>query len=237
MVIIGAGECGGRAALTLRDLGHEGPVTLVGDEPHLPYERPPLSKEAMTSEAPLIKAIASDELLAEHSIRHIHSVRAVAIDRAAHLVRLSDGSSLGYGKLLLATGSVPRKLPMPGLGGRCVYLRTFNDALAIRAHLKPENRVAIIGGGFIGLELAASARKLGATVTVLEAQPRILMRGVPAEIAEIIHKAHQAEGVKVLTGQGITAIADDGTQVRITLADRQDIVADLAVIGIGAVPV
>ncbi|OBQ94800.1 ferredoxin reductase [Mesorhizobium sp. AA23] len=237
MVIIGSGECGGRAALTLRDLGHEGPVTLVGDEPHLPYERPPLSKEAMTSEAPLIKAIASDELLAERSIRHIHSVRAVAIDRAAHLVRLSDGSSLGYGKLLLATGSVPRKLPMPGLGGRCVYLRTFNDALAIRAHLKPENRVAIIGGGFIGLELAASARKLGATVTVLEAQPRILMRGVPAEVAEIIHKAHQAEGVKVLTGQGITAIADDGTQVRITLADRQDIVADLAVIGIGAVPV
>ncbi|TKB35892.1 MAG: ferredoxin reductase, partial [Mesorhizobium sp.] len=129
MVIIGAGECGGRAALTLRDLGHEGPVTLVGDEPHLPYERPPLSKEAMTSEAPLIKAIASDELLAERSIRHIHSVRAVAVDRAAHLVRFSEGSSLGYGKLLLATGSVPRKLPMPGLGGRCVYLGTFNDAL------------------------------------------------------------------------------------------------------------
>ncbi|WP_189434978.1 FAD-dependent oxidoreductase, partial [Mesorhizobium sp. M1E.F.Ca.ET.041.01.1.1] len=103
MVIIGAGECGGRAALTLRDLGFEGPVTLVGDEPHLPYERPPLSKEAMTGEAPVIKAIASDELLAERSIRHIHSVRAVAIDRAAHVVRLSDGSSLPYDKLLLAT--------------------------------------------------------------------------------------------------------------------------------------
>jgi len=152
-------------------------------------------------------------------------------------VRLSDGSWLAYDKLLLATGSVPRKLPMPGLGGRCVYLRTFNDALAIRAHLSAGNRVAIIGGGFIGLELAASARKLGATVTVLEAQPRILMRGVPGEIAQIIHRAHEAEGVKVLTGQGITAIADDGAEVRITLADGQEIVADLAVIGIGAVPV
>lgn len=154
MVIIGAGECGGRAALALRDLGYDGPVTLVGDEPHLPYERPPLSKEAMASDAPVIKAIASDEILAERSIRHIHSVQAVAIDRAAHLVRLSDGSDLPYDKLLLATGSTPRKLPMPGLGPRCVYLRTFNDALAIRAHLSARNRIAIVGGGFIGLELA-----------------------------------------------------------------------------------
>lgn len=236
MVIVGAGECGGRAALALRDLGYEGPITLVGDEPHLPYERPPLSKEAMTGEAPAIKAIASDEQLAERSIRHIHSVRAIAIDRAAHTVQLSDGSSLPYEKLLLATGSVPRKLPIPGLGRRCVYLRTFNDALAIRAHFGAGNRVAIIGGGFIGLELAAAARKLGAIVTVIEAQPRILMRGVPAEIAEIIRKAHEAEGVKVLTGQGITSVADNGA-VRITLADGHEIVADLAVIGIGAVPV
>jgi len=236
-VIIGAGECGGRAALALRDLGYEGPVTLVGDEPHLPYERPPLSKEAMTGEAPAIKAIATDALFAERSIRHIHSVRAVAIDRAAHAVRLSDGSSLAYGKLLLATGSVPRKLPMPGLGPRCIYLRTFDDALAIRAHLGAGNRVAIIGGGFIGLELAAAARKLGATVTVIEAQLRILMRGVPAEIAEIIRKAHEAEGVSIRAGQGIAAIAGEGAEVGITLADGQKIVADLMVIGIGAMPV
>lgn len=237
MVIIGAGECGGRAALTLRELGYDGPVTLVGDEPHLPYERPPLSKDAMVSDAPEIKAIASDAMLAEKSIRHIHSVQVVTIDRAAHAVWLSDGSVLPYGKLLLATGSTPRRLPMPGLGSRCVYLRTFADALAIRSHLTPANRIAIIGGGFIGLELAAAARKLGAAVTVIEAQPRILMRGVPAEIAEIIHQAHEAEGVTILTGLGIAAIADDGTEVCIALADGQEIVADLAVIGIGAVPV
>ncbi|MER8906500.1 FAD-dependent oxidoreductase [Mesorhizobium sp. M0854] len=237
MVIIGAGECGGRAALALRELGYDGPVTLVGDEPHLPYERPPLSKDAMVADAPLIKAIASDAILAERSIRHIHSVLAVAIDRTAHVVRLSDGSALAYDKLLLATGSVPRKLPMPGLGGRCVYLRTFNDALAIRAHLSAGNRIAIVGGGFIGLELAAAARRLGAAVTIIEAQPRILMRGVPAEIAGVIHQAHEAEGVKILCGEGIAAIADDGAEVRIALAGGYDIVADLAVIGIGAVPV
>ncbi|UVK41416.1 FAD-dependent oxidoreductase [Mesorhizobium sp. AR10] len=237
MIIIGAGECGGRAALALRDLGYDGPVTLVGDEPHLPYERPPLSKDAMVSEAPEIKAIATDETFAARSIRHIHSVQAVAIDRAVHTVRLSDGAVLPYDKLLLATGSIPRKLPMLGLGGRCVYLRTFNDALAIRAHLRAGNRIAIVGGGFIGLELAAAARKLGADVTVIEAQPRILMRGVPAEIAEIVHAAHETEGVNILCGEGIAAIADDGAEVRITLAGGRDIVADLAVIGIGAVPV
>jgi 3-phenylpropionate/trans-cinnamate dioxygenase ferredoxin reductase subunit len=237
MVIIGAGECGGRAALALRDLGFEGPVTLVGDEPHPPYERPPLSKDAMASDAPAIKAIASDEMLAGKSIRHIHSVQAMAIDRAAHSVRLSDSSVLAYDKLLLATGSTPRRLSMSGLGARCVYLRTFNDALAIRAHLRAGNRIAIVGGGFIGLELAAAARKLGAEVTVIEAQPRILMRGVPAEIAEVIHNAHVAEGVTIRCGDGIAAIADNGAQLRITLAGGQDIVADLAVIGIGAVPV
>jgi 3-phenylpropionate/trans-cinnamate dioxygenase ferredoxin reductase subunit len=237
MVIIGAGECGGRAALALRDLGFEGPVTLVGNEPHPPYERPPLSKDAMASDAPTIKAIASDEMLAGKSIRHIHSVQAMAIDRAAHSVRLSDSSVLAYDKLLLATGSTPRRLSMSGLGARCVYLRTFNDALAIRAHLRAGNRIAIVGGGFIGLELAAAARKLGAEVTVIEAQPRILMRGVPAEIAEVIHNAHVAEGVTIRCGDGIAAIADNGAQVRITLAGGQDIVADLAVIGIGAVSV
>lgn len=237
MVVIGAGECGGRAALALRDLGYEGPVTLVGDEPHLPYERPPLSKDAMAGGAPEIRAIASDEILAEKSIRHIHSVQASAIDRAAHTVRLSDGSVLPYDKLLLATGSTPRKLSMPGLDGRCVYLRTFADALAIRAHLKAGSRIAIVGGGFIGLELAAAARKLGAAVTVIEAQPRILMRGVPAEIAKVVHDAHVAEGVDITCGEGIASIADDGRQVRIALAGGREIAADLAIIGIGAVPV
>ncbi len=237
MLVIGAGECGGRAALALRELGYDGPVTLVGDEPHLPYERPPLSKDAMTCEAPTIKAIAAEEEFSAKSITRIHSALATRIERDARKVRLADGRMLAYDRLLLATGSVPRRLPMQAAGTRCVYLRTFADALAIRAHLRPGGRVAIVGGGFIGLELAASARRLGAAVTVIEAQPRILMRGVPAGIAEAVHRAHVSEGVDILCGAGISAIEDGGGGVRIALSDGRRIDADLAVVGIGAVPV
>lgn len=236
MVIVGAGECGGRAALTLRDLGYDGPVTLIGDEPHLPYERPPLSKDAMVADAPAVKAIASEAELADKAIVHLRNVMAASVDRAARLVKLADGGEFAYDRLLLATGAAPRRLPMPGTGARCLYLRTFGDALDIRQHLKPKSRIAIVGGGFIGLELAASARRLGASVTLVEAQPRILMRGVPAEIAAIVHAAHEAHGAQIVCGAGIAAIKDDGTTARLTLADGRTIDADLAVIGIGAVP-
>jgi 3-phenylpropionate/trans-cinnamate dioxygenase ferredoxin reductase subunit len=236
MVIIGAGECGGRAALALRGLGYDGPVTLVGDEPHLPYERPPLSKEAMVADAPEVKAIASEAELAEKAITHLRPVLVASIDRAAKAVKLADGRALAYDRLLLAMGAEPRRLPMPGLGDRCVYLRTFSDALAIRGHLRPENRVVIVGGGFIGLELAATARKSGAEAVVVEAQPRILMRGVPAGIAAVIHAAHEANGAEIVCNAGIAAIHDDGRKVHLTLTDGRVIDADLVVIGIGAVP-
>ena len=213
-------------------------MTLVGDEPHLPYERPPLSKEAMASDAPEIKAIASDEMLAERSIRHIHSVQAVAIDRAAH-----SGAPVGRLGPALRQAAAGDRLDAAQAADAGPWARaaSISAPSTTRWPFAPicsaGNRIAIVGGGFIGLELAAAARKLGAAVTVIEAQPRILMRGVPAEIAEIIHEAHEAEGVNILCGDGIAAIADDGAEVRITLAGGQDIVADLAVIGIGAVPV
>lgn len=238
MVIIGAGECGTRAAFALREAGYDGRVTLVGSEPHLPYERPPLSKEAMTSDdAPGLKAIADATRLAENRIDLRGSTTVLSIDRANRSVRLGDGSDLDYDKLLLATGAVPRHLPLPGLGGRTVYLRTFDDALRIRRYLKHGVRVTIVGGGFIGLELAASARKLGADVTVIEAQPRVLMRGVPGEIASVVHDAHAAEGVDIVCGDGIASIEDDAETVRITLSSGRTVQADLAVVGIGAVPV
>lgn len=238
MVIIGAGECGTRAAFALREAGYDGTVTLAGAEAHLPYERPPLSKGAMTSEqVPAIKAIADAARLAGHHIGLKVSTTVVAIDRANRSVRFANGSDLAYDKLLIATGSVPRRLPMPGLASRCVYLRTFDDALAIRQHLRAGSRIAIVGGGFIGLELAASARSLGAEVTVIEAQPRILMRGVPEDIAQVVHEAHIAEGVDIVCSDGIASIEDDGPVVRMTLSSGRKITADLAVIGIGAVPV
>ncbi|WP_246591904.1 NAD(P)/FAD-dependent oxidoreductase [Aminobacter anthyllidis] len=237
MVIIGAGECGTRAAFALREAGYDGAVTLVGAEAHLPYERPPLSKDAMVApEAPSIKAISDAARLTEHRIDLLGATSATSIDRANRSVRLSNGSDLDYDKLLVATGATPRRLPLSGLGQRCVYLRTFDDALAIRAHLRQGCHVAIIGGGFIGLELAASARRLGADVTIIEAQPRILMRGVPEEIATIVHEAHAAEGVDIVCGDGIASISNDGTSVRITLASGLQVTADLAIIGIGAVP-
>lgn len=237
MVIVGAGECGTRAAFALREAGYDGEITLVGAEPHLPYERPPLSKEAMTSETTSIKAIADAARLAEHRIDLRGSTTVISIDRANRSVRLADGSDLAYDKLLLATGAIPRKLPLQGTGHRSVYLRTFDDALRIRQHLQQGTRVAIVGGGFIGLELAASARKLGAEVTVIEAQPRILMRGVPQEIAAIVQEAHVGEGVDIVCGDGIASIEDEGETVRISLSSGRIIDADLAVIGIGAVPV
>jgi 3-phenylpropionate/trans-cinnamate dioxygenase ferredoxin reductase subunit len=238
MVIVGAGECGARAAFALREKGYDGLVTLIGEEPHLPYERPPLSKAAMTSEEhPSPVSVTDHQRLADANISLISSARAVGIDRENRSVLLEDGRAIPYEKLLLATGSTPRKLPLPGLGVRCVYLRSYDDALAIRSHLEPGKRVAIVGGGFIGLELAASARKRGAAVTVIEAQPRILMRGVPSEIAAVVHARHESEGVDMRMGVGLKSIEDDGIVVHLTFADGTSIEADVAVIGIGAIPV
>jgi len=239
IVIVGAGECGGRAALTLRERGYSGPVTLVGGETHLPYERPPLSKQAMLSEAePLPKLIAERQFFADRRIECMTGVNAIAIDRAAQKVMLADGRLLPYDKLLLATGAVPRQLPLPEADGtRCAYLRTHEDAVRIRGALATGNHVAILGGGFIGLEIAASARKRGAGVTVIEALPRILRRGVPEEIARVIDARHRAEGVTLVCGRGVAAVKDTASGVAVTLTDGGVIAADLLVIGIGAVPV
>jgi 3-phenylpropionate/trans-cinnamate dioxygenase ferredoxin reductase subunit len=238
MVIVGAGECGGRAALSLRENGYDGPITLIGEEPYLPYERPPLSKEAMTGpDAPTAKMIIAAESIADTGIEFISRNPAVGIERDRRIVRLGDGRSIAYQKLLLSTGAVPRRLPLAGAGPRVAYLRTFDDALAIRAQLHEGRRIGIIGGGFIGLELAASARRHGSEVTVVEAQPRILMRGVPVDIAAIVHALHANNGVEIVCGDGIAAIEDDGNIVRIKLTNERVIEADFAVIGIGAVPV
>ena len=239
MVIIGAGECGARAAFALRENGYEGPVTLIGAEVHAPYERPPLSKDAITDEAhPAPKHVALAERFAEQGIDLLTGREAVAIDRNARQVRLADGSAIAYDKLLLATGATARTLPMGAAAGeRCLTLRTYDDALRIRGLLKPGVRVAIIGGGFIGLELAASARKRGAKAVVIEAQPRILMRGVPEELARAVAARHKEAGAEIVTGQGISAItASDGTIV-VELGSGRRIEADFLVVGIGASPV
>jgi 3-phenylpropionate/trans-cinnamate dioxygenase ferredoxin reductase subunit len=236
-VIVGAGECGARAAFALREKGFDGTITLIGNEDHLPYERPPLSKEALTdAEATAPRVIVSPDILDTAGITFLSSARATSIDRETKTVLLADGRELAYDKLVLATGASPRRLPMAEDVRHCVYLRTHDDSVTLRARLERGGHVAIIGGGFIGLEIAASARKRGCDVTIIEAQPRLLMRGVPAEIAGAIQREHETHGARVLLGTGLRAITDAGQQADIELADGKHVMADLVVIGIGAIP-
>jgi 3-phenylpropionate/trans-cinnamate dioxygenase ferredoxin reductase subunit len=235
-VIVGAGECGARAAFALRDGGFTGAITLIGSEPHLPYERPPLSKDALVAGAGP-KLVAEPDRYAQSGIEVLSGRTVTAIDRSRKQVVLDDGAVLAYDKLLLATGARPRALPgVPFSGGRIAALRGHDDAVRIRAHLVDGGHVAILGGGFIGLELAASARILGARVTLLEGLPRVLSRGVPAEIAEIVAARHASEGVEILCGARLSSVEDLPDAVRITLEDGRVITADLLVVGIGAVP-
>lgn len=238
MVIIGAGECGARAAFALREQGYGGPVTLVGDERHLPYERPPLSKQALVAETePQPKTIASQEVCRAKNVTCRLGLSAGAIDRVAKTVSLGDGSTLPYDKLLLATGAAPRRLKLAAEGPRVSYLRTFDDALRLRALLVPGTKLAVIGGGFIGLELAASARKRGCDVRVIEGLPRILSRAVPEELAEVIAARHRAEGVDLRCGSAVEAITETPDRIEIRLTEGETVRADQLVIGIGAVPV
>ena len=236
MVIVGAGECGTRAAFALREEGCAGPVTLIGAERHMPYERPPLSKEGMVRSGMGMKVIADAERLRAADIRLMPSTHVVAIDRAAHRIELSGGGSLPYEKLLLATGAQPRRLPLAENSRHCAYLRTHDDAEAIADRLRPQARVVIIGGGFIGLELAATAQQRGCRVTVLEMLPRLLARAVPAAIASVIGMAHASHGVDVRCGVSVAAIADTAHGVSITLGDGSRIEAALCIVGIGAIP-
>jgi len=234
MVIVGAGEAGVRAAFALRERGYQGTVTLIGDEPHLPYERPPLSKGG--EEAGTVRAIVASERFAEAGITFLRGQRAISLDLARHALLLEAGEILSYKRLLLATGAAPRPLPGLATSDRIHVLRTIEDASAIRRHMREDGRLAILGGGFIGLELAAMGRKLGTAVTLFEAQPRVLMRGVPEKLALALQARHAAEGVELLCGVGIETIADGGSGVTVGFADGRQIEVDGLVVGIGAQP-
>jgi 3-phenylpropionate/trans-cinnamate dioxygenase ferredoxin reductase subunit len=237
IVIVGAGECGARAALSLRENGYALPVTMIGDEIYLPYERPPLSKQALLSETdPQARSVVDEAALESRSIRHLAGVTVDAIDSTSKQVTLSDGSRLPYDKLLLATGAMPRRLPDVPESPRIFYLRTFAHALSLRPWMNPGTHVAILGGGFIGLEVAASARIRGAKVTLIESQERILKRGVPEVIAEAVHELHRENGVEMRCGTSISRIQADDSGVRIELDDGSAVSADILIVGIGAQP-
>lgn len=236
IVIVGAGECGGRAALDLRERGFEGDIVLLGAEELAPYERPPLSKDLMISGGDP-RYIADTRRYAERDIDLRTGLAAVAVNRRSKTVELSNGTQLRYDKLLFSTGARPR--PFPGLSlasPRIFTLRSHADAIAIKGHLAPGARIAIVGGGFIGLELAAVARGLGASVTLVEGLPRLLSRGVPPEIAQIVAARHVDAGVRIICGARIDALQPSVSDVRLKLADGQRIEADVVVVGIGSLP-
>jgi 3-phenylpropionate/trans-cinnamate dioxygenase ferredoxin reductase subunit len=228
MVIIGAGMAGARACINFRASDYQGEITLIGEEHLLPYDRPPLSKASMLEEGePQPVWLLEPDIVASLKVHAMLGVAVAKIDRAAKEVILADGRKVPYAKLLIATGAKPRNL-----GPNALTLRDHKDTLELRQRFKPGQSVVIVGGGFIGLELASSAAKLGCKVTLIEAQPRILMRGVPEPIARIIHDRHVAAGVEMLVGTAIESINTHS----VTLKSGREIKADTIVAGIGAAP-
>ena len=238
MVIVGAGQAGGRAALTLRDLGYDGRIVLLGAETSPPYERPPLSKAYLTgARAADDFTFAKTAALEAAGIEFRPDCTVEAFDRRSRTVRLEDGERIGYAKLLLATGREPRRLSLdPAVAEHVLYLRDLSDAERLRQALRSGARVAIVGGGFIGLEVAASAASLGCRPVVIELLPRLLSRAVPAPLAAFLQARHGAAGVEILLGARLQKIAVSGNGVALAAENGKSIEADALLIGIGAVP-
>ena len=235
IVIVGAGLGGARAALSLRERGFVGEITLIGDETHAPYDRPPLSKQTLLDE-PDPRLVAALDALAQGDIAHVGGVRVDRIDRAQRRVILNNGTSKPYDKLLLATGARARMLPGLRQSARLLTLRTHDDAVAIRERLTPRAHMIVVGGGFIGLELAATARKCGLTVTVIEGFSRLMARAVPAEIATVVEARHREEGVKILLDSAVAAVSEKDDEIHVELQDGRIVTGAFAVVGIGAIP-
>jgi 3-phenylpropionate/trans-cinnamate dioxygenase ferredoxin reductase subunit len=231
LIIVGAGHAGGRAALTLREEGYSGRLILIGDEPHLPYERPPLSKGLLQGSMDLAGCSLCDSArLAELGIEHIAGNAVSQLDPPQHRLQLADGQWLGYAGLLLATGGRARRLSQEQ--ANVLYLRTHDEALALKSALRPGARLVVVGGGFIGLEVAATARSLGCAVTLLEAGPRLAGRVLPAAISDALLTLHREQGVDVRLNAALECIHEGAVQ----LIDGERLPCDLVVVGIGMQP-
>lgn len=232
VLIIGAGHAGGSVAAFLRQYGHEGPIVLAGEEDAPPYQRPPLSKAWLKGEADLETLLLRPlSFYAEQNIDFRPSMVAVSVDPAARTVAFHDGSSETYDILVLATGSTARKLPVPG-GDHpdLLELRTMKDAERLKAVLGPGKRLAVVGGGYVGLEAAASARALGAEAVVIERAPRVLARVASETLSAFFTAQHRAHGVEILANAEVVAVARDG----VNLADGSVVSADAVLVGVGA---
>lgn len=238
IIIIGAGQAGCQAAVSLRADGWDGPILMLGDEPWYPYERPPLSKAVLSGElSPERTFLRKPDFYAQKGIEVRLETAVTRIDPATRQVALADGSQLPYHQLLIATGAVVRRLTIPGSNLPGIhYLRTMADAEALRAAIAPGVRVAIVGAGYIGLEVAASARKLGAEVTVVEAAERVMARVTSPPVSTFYAEEHRAHGVKLILGAGVAGIEGEHRVTGLRLADGGLVEADIVVVGIGVMP-
>ena len=236
--IIGTGQAGGWTAKTLRDEGFEGRVVLIGEEPFPPYERPPLSKEVLLGDAEEASTYLWPEgTLEGQDVELKLGARVAKIDRAAKSIAFDDGDTQSYDRLMIATGARVRRLDIPGADLDGVhYLRDIADTRAIRAGLSGDGRVLVIGGGWIGLEVAAAARKSGAEVTVVEAAERLCGRALTPELSAYVHEAHAAQGVDIRCDTGVERLEGNGAVARAVLSDGSALDISMAVIGVGVVP-
>jgi 3-phenylpropionate/trans-cinnamate dioxygenase ferredoxin reductase component len=238
IVVVGGGLAAGTLVTQLRERGHVGPIVLLTDEAHPPYERPPLSKDLLLGKGePADAAVHERAWYAEHDIDLRTSTAVTAIDRGGRRVE-AGGEWIEYETLVLATGARARHLAMADDSGvPVVYLRTLDDSLALREHLTEGNRIGIIGGGWIGLEVASAARQHGAEVTVLESLDLPLLRVLGPEVARVFADLHREHGVDLRTGVEVTAITPNGDGAGVTLGDGSNVDVDLLVVGVGVEPV
>jgi 3-phenylpropionate/trans-cinnamate dioxygenase ferredoxin reductase component len=239
VIIVGAGHGGAQAAIVLRQSGFEGSITMIGREDEPPYERPPLSKEYLAQEKPFERLyIRPLAFWAEKNIDLVLSTEVTAVDPVAQTVMLSNGEAIGYGDLIWATGGDPRKLSCPGSDLAGIHaVRDRKDVDAIMVELEGVSHVAVVGGGYIGLEAAAVLTKLGKSVTLLEALPRVLARVAGEELSAFFEAEHRAHGVDLRTGIGVIAIEGEAGRVTgVRLADESIVAAELVIVGIGIIP-
>lgn len=239
VVIVGAGQAGATLATTLRSEGFRGEITLVGAEPHPPYQRPPLSKKYLLGEFERDRLLLRPPTVyEENGIALRTATRAVALDRENRRLRLEGGEELPYDRLALCTGAQPRTLPRE-IGGDLAgvhYMRTIEDADALRAELMPGRRALIVGGGYIGLEAAAVCAQRGMAVTVVEMAPRILVRVACAETAAFIRDLHRRHGVDIREGVGVARLLGGKRVTGAELTDGSGLAVDFVIVGIGIAP-
>lgn len=238
IVVVGAGHCAGQLVARLRAEGYEGRVRLIGDEPHVPYQRPPLSKAYLAGDVGLERVhMRPQKFYESQNIELLLDNRVTGLDPRRRSLTLASGEAVGYEKLVLATGSRPRRLEVPGadLEGVC-YLRRVEDADTLGDAFRPGLRLVIVGGGYIGLEVASVARGKGAEVSVLETEPRLMSRVVGADVSEFYHGVHREAGVDVCTGKRVSAFEGDGRVARVVCEDGAGFDADLVLVAVGIVP-